>query len=97
MSTPAGLACLFAVGLALRIAILAIPRIGLVSDVNLFRDWSQKLATAGPRHFYERGYFANYPPGYMYVLLVVGRAWREKSSCSRHTSCAAAGPAREAA
>jgi len=62
----------FALGLALRLA-LARHTAGLAFDVGLFREWSDRLVERGPSHFYEPGYFADYPPGYLYVLFVLGK------------------------
>jgi dolichyl-phosphate-mannose-protein mannosyltransferase len=66
---------LFGCGLAIRLA-LAHYSAGLAFDVGLFREWSDRLVERGPSHFYERGYFADYPPGYLYVLFVLGKLSR---------------------
>ncbi len=75
IESPGGLVCLFALGLAIRL-VLARHSGGLSFDVSLFRQWSDRLALRGPAHFYEPGYFADYPPGYLYVLLALGKASR---------------------
>lgn len=72
LETWYALLLLFALGLALRLA-LARHTAGLAFDVGLFREWSDRLVERGPSHFYERGYFADYPPGYLYVLYVLGK------------------------
>lgn len=41
-------------------------------DVGSYSAWALKLAAEGPARFYAPGYFADYPPGYMYVLWAVG-------------------------
>src|SRR5207245_9496 len=65
-------------GLAIRL-VLARHSGGLQFDVSLFRQWSDRLVLRGPAHFYEPGYFADYPPGYLYVLLALGKASRVMS------------------
>ena len=45
---------------------------GFDSDLNLFRFWADNLATGGPYGFYDRGFFADYTPGYLYALWLVG-------------------------
>jgi dolichyl-phosphate-mannose-protein mannosyltransferase len=45
---------------------------GFDSDLNLFRFWADNLATEGPYGFYDRGFFADYTPGYLYALWLVG-------------------------
>jgi Gpi18-like mannosyltransferase len=64
---------LFALGLLIRL-ILARYSGGLRFDVSLFRQWSERLVQVGPAHFYAPGYFADYLPGYLYVLLALGKA-----------------------
>jgi Gpi18-like mannosyltransferase/predicted membrane-bound dolichyl-phosphate-mannose-protein mannosyltransferase len=47
---------------------------GFPFDMGTFAAWSNKLATQGPRGFYaDPNYFVDYPPGYLYVLLILGR------------------------
>jgi Gpi18-like mannosyltransferase/4-amino-4-deoxy-L-arabinose transferase-like glycosyltransferase len=41
-------------------------------DIGSYSAWAIKLAAEGPARFYAPGYFADYPPGYMYVLWGVG-------------------------
>ena len=41
---------------------------GYPGDVRLFIDWGQTVARDGPGAFYRPGYFADYPPGYLWVL-----------------------------
>ncbi|HEY3333627.1 MAG TPA: phospholipid carrier-dependent glycosyltransferase [Candidatus Limnocylindrales bacterium] len=45
---------------------------GFGSDLDLFRFWASELAQHGPFGFYDRGFFADYTPGYLYALWVVG-------------------------
>lgn len=39
--------------------------------MNTFIAWGQRLVDRGPGGFYEKGYFADYPPGYLYVLYLL--------------------------
>jgi dolichyl-phosphate-mannose-protein mannosyltransferase len=73
--TPAALLVLFAIGFVIRL-ILVRHSEGVAFDVGLFRQWSDRLVERGPAHFYEPGYFADYPPGYLYVLFVLGKMSR---------------------
>jgi dolichyl-phosphate-mannose-protein mannosyltransferase len=66
---------LFAVGLVVRLIIARYSE-GLRFDLSLFREWSDRLSARGLSHFYEPGYFVDYPPGYLYVLFVLGGLWR---------------------
>ena len=49
-----------------------IPGSGFKSDLDLFRYWADSLAQHGPYGFYDRGFFADYTPGYLYALWLVG-------------------------
>lgn len=61
--------------LALRV-ILATHTAGYLYDTNTFTAWAAHLAEVGPGRFYADGYFADYPPGYMYVLWAAGSLCR---------------------
>ena len=65
---------LLVLGLALRVFIAGVylPLSGFRIDVGDFTAWGQRLASLGPAQFYEQGYFSDYPPGYLYVLWVLG-------------------------
>jgi Gpi18-like mannosyltransferase/predicted membrane-bound dolichyl-phosphate-mannose-protein mannosyltransferase len=65
-------------GLALRvfIAYVLLPQSGLRNDISSFGAWALRLADVGPGGFYEPGYFADYPPAYMYVLWGIGEVSR---------------------
>ncbi|MDG2307965.1 MAG: phospholipid carrier-dependent glycosyltransferase [Candidatus Binatia bacterium] len=71
---PRGERMLFAgillVVLAAKIA--AAPHFQYKVDVGTYSAWAMRLATEGPARFYAPNYFADYPPGYMYVLWGVG-------------------------
>ncbi|HUP53897.1 MAG TPA: phospholipid carrier-dependent glycosyltransferase [Methylomirabilota bacterium] len=62
-----------ALGLALRL-ILAylLPGSGFEADLGSFRFWASNLAHDGLHGFYERDFFHDYTPGYLYVLWLVG-------------------------
>ncbi|MDQ3690128.1 MAG: phospholipid carrier-dependent glycosyltransferase [Chloroflexota bacterium] len=68
------LTTILVLGLALRLFIAAIylPESGFSIDIGDFTAWAQRLASIGPSQFYEEGYFSDYPPGYLYVLWLLG-------------------------
>ena len=73
---------LLAGGLLIRllVAVVILPDGGHQSDLALLAQWARELAANGPGPFYrpDSGYFADYPPVYLYVLWltgVAGRAW----------------------
>ena len=45
---------------------------GYQVDMNCFSAWSLHMASEGPWGFYSKGYFCDYPPGYMLLLWPVG-------------------------
>ena len=57
-------------GVIVRLLVLRSP--GFPSDVATFQAWAERLAQIGPSRFYEPGYFSDYPPGYLYVLWLLG-------------------------
>src|SRR5664279_3990052 len=65
---------LLGLGLAFRLvlALVLFPGQGLSSDLGFFESWATTLARVGPGTFYTSAGSANYPPGYMYVLWLVG-------------------------
>lgn len=65
-----GLYLLLLAALILRLLMAAATE-GYAYDVGCFAAWGDKLASQGPGAFYSEGYFADYPPGYMYVLWLV--------------------------
>jgi dolichyl-phosphate-mannose--protein O-mannosyl transferase len=74
MFTRSGLGALFIGGLALRL-ILARGG-GFPFDMSSFGAWAGTLADKGPWGFYpfssDSSFFIDYPPGYLYVLWVIG-------------------------
>ena len=62
-----------ALGLAIRLSLLyLLPGSGFGPDLSSFRFWANDLATNGLYGFYERDFFHDYTPGYLYVLWLVG-------------------------
>ncbi len=73
-TAASGLAIVLLVGLLLRltIAYVLLPDSGFKSDIATFTAWALQLANHGSGNFYATAGFADYPPGYLYVLWVVG-------------------------
>jgi predicted membrane-bound dolichyl-phosphate-mannose-protein mannosyltransferase len=49
-----------------------LPRSGFESDIGTFTAWALRLAEQGSGSFYATTDFADYPPGYLYVLWLIG-------------------------
>lgn len=45
---------------------------GFPTDINCFKHWADSVYEGGMKNFYFSGSFADYPPGYMYVLYIIG-------------------------
>lgn len=45
---------------------------GHTTDMNCFNGWSSMIFNDGISNFYSSDAFTDYPPGYMYVLYVIG-------------------------
>lgn len=71
---PPAIVLILLAGLALRllIAYVLFPGEGLGSDLRLFGRWAQVLVDFGPGGFYSNAGFADYPPGYLWILWLVG-------------------------
>lgn len=65
------LAVLISIGILVRGA-LALTTKGYGPDIGTFSAWAAHAAD-GLFTFYSPGYFADYPPGYIYVLWLVGK------------------------
>lgn len=67
---------IFGAALILRVWI-GLTAQGYQNDMNTFIAWGQRMADLGPGKFYEEGYFADYPPGYLYILYLLSliRGW----------------------
>ena len=72
LDTRSGLGALFIVGLAIRIVLARGG--GFPFDMSSFAAWAGTLADKGPWNFYPLAgeFFVDYPPGYLYVLWVLG-------------------------
>ncbi|MHB8178271.1 MAG: glycosyltransferase family 39 protein, partial [Vulcanimicrobiaceae bacterium] len=64
---------LIVAGLLLRLSVIGNP--GFKNDVQAFESWAMTLATHPFSTFYAKAGFADYPPGYFYVLAVIGTLW----------------------
>ena len=51
---------------------MLLPGSGFESDIGTFTAWALNLAQNGPGTFYASSGFADYPPGYLYVLWLLG-------------------------
>ena len=71
LDTPAGLVGMFSLALLVRLAVA--PYAGFYGDLRLFQQWATRLGQVGTHAFYSGGGFADYPPGYLYVLWVLGK------------------------
>src|SRR5437870_267614 len=71
LDTPAGLVTMFAAAFLMRVAFA--PWVGFYSDLHNARIWAGTLAQVGPHRFYSSVDFADYPPGYLYFLWVIGK------------------------
>lgn len=65
------LLAILSAALATRVVLGALTD-GHAMDVNTFSAWAGHAAD-GLLSFYSPGYFADYPPGYIYVLWIVGK------------------------
>jgi hypothetical protein len=65
-----------AIGLVFRLILAyAVPGLrgsGFGADLGLFNYWADVLADHGPWAFYANASYADYTPGYLYVLWIVG-------------------------
>jgi predicted membrane-bound dolichyl-phosphate-mannose-protein mannosyltransferase len=62
-----------ALGLVFRFILAQLnPGSGFSNDLTSFQFWASNLATQGFHGFYERDFFHDYTPGYLYVLYLVG-------------------------
>ena len=57
--------------------ILSLVFVGHSTDLNCFMAWGNAMLNGGPAAFYTSGMFADYPPGYMYILWLM--AWIGKT------------------
>ncbi|HVA28410.1 MAG TPA: glycosyltransferase family 39 protein, partial [Candidatus Baltobacteraceae bacterium] len=70
---PWPLVALLAVGLLLRL--IFINSQGFNVDVQTFIAWTISLVDHGLPNFYGKTSFVDYPPGYFYILALIGHLW----------------------
>ena len=46
---------------------------GHSTDMNCFSSWALRMAEGGAKDFYSPEVFTDYPPGYMYILWIIGK------------------------
>ncbi len=63
---------LLLIGAGLLRVMLAATTRGYAADIGTFSAWAAHAAD-GLTSFYSPGYFADYPPGYIYILWLVGK------------------------
>ncbi len=73
-STAFALVGLLAVGFVLRLFFIGAD--GFKNDVSTFEAWALTLAEHPLREFFAKAGFADYPPGYFFILYIVGHAYR---------------------
>ena len=61
---------------ALVLRLLFIGADGFKNDVSTFESWALTLSDHPLRQFFANAGFADYPPGYFFVLWIVGHAYR---------------------
>lgn len=52
--------------------VLALCMPGYPADTGTFSSWALEAYRLGPAGFYRPEYFADYPPGYIYILYLIG-------------------------
>lgn len=45
---------------------------GFSADISCFSAWANRIFQVGPGEFYSPDVFTDYPPGYMYILYIIG-------------------------
>jgi len=70
LDTPWGLLAMFSAALLLRM--LLAPHFGFVIDLNFFKTWARELHEVGPHRLYSTDHTVDYPPGYLYILWLIG-------------------------
>lgn len=68
-----GFPVLLVIGALLRFANIHVQ--GFPNDVASFESWAMTLAAHGPSAFYTSTAFSDYPPGYFYILGLIGWLW----------------------
>lgn len=57
----------------IRLFLIALPSFRI--DMNSWQAWSARLVEVTPLHFYAPNYFADYFPGYLYMLWFLGKSF----------------------
>jgi predicted membrane-bound dolichyl-phosphate-mannose-protein mannosyltransferase len=73
-STSLALAGMLFVALLVRLVLINAD--GFHNDVSTFESWALTLADHPLREFFAKAGFADYPPGYFFILWIVGHAYR---------------------
>jgi len=70
----APLLALTGLGLAFRVVLITVvaPNAGFAADLQLFAQWASPLASTGPGSIYGTVAGVDYPPGYLWVLWLLG-------------------------
>lgn len=76
MSNFYALLIMFLVAFLLRVYLSAHSE-GHITDLNCFKAWAVHLRTYGLSGFYESSIFADYMPGYYYILYVIGGIYQQ--------------------
>lgn len=69
-----GLVALLLALLAVKMAVA--PYFGYQTDLGTYKAWALRLADRGPADFYAPNYFCDYPPGYLYILWLLGSIYQ---------------------
>ena len=73
-STSLALAGMLFLALLVRLALIGAD--GFRNDVSTFESWALTLADHPLREFFAKAGFADYPPGYFFILWIVGHVYR---------------------
>lgn len=69
--------------LRLLLAYVILPGSGHAGDVHWYSMWALSVSTVGPGEFYAKT-VVNYPPGYIYVLWLIGSLSQVIASVTHH-------------
>ncbi len=71
----AGIVFLFGAAILIRLILAVSSKFAgsSISDVQYFAFWADRVASGGFKNFYSPEAFTDYPPGYMYVLWIIGK------------------------
>ncbi len=74
LSTPLVLCGMLLLAFVLRLVFIGAD--GFKNDVSTFESWALTLADHPLRQFFATAGFADYPPGYFFILWIVGHVYR---------------------